>query len=110
MKYLESKRKKAIKRVRRERKRYKKGILCRSKKDIFSYAPQIAAMEYLCIALSDRIRVMTERELDVLLTRKSVLEPFYDFWRVYEDTLAQNMETVVLHIMYELITDDGRDS
>ena len=109
MKDVESKRRKAIKRVRRERKRYKKSILCRSRKGIYSYAPQIAAVEYLCIVLSDRIKVMTEHELDVILAGKSILEPFYDFWKTYEDTLAQNMETVVLHTMYELITDDGRD-
>ena len=110
MKDVEGKRKKAIKRVRYERKRYRKSILCRSRKGIYSYAPQIAAVEYLCIVLSDCIGVMTERELDVLLAGKCILEPFYDSWRIYEDTLAQNMEKVVLHTMYGLITNDGRDS
>ena len=109
MKDAEQKQRKAVKRIIRERKRYMKSILQRSKREIFSRAPQIAAMEYLCILLSDRVSVMTEHELDVILGRKRILETFYDSWRAYEDTIAQNMETVILRTIDGLVTDDGRD-
>ena len=110
MKTDDKRRRKVVKNIIRDRKRYMKGMLRRSKREVYSRAPQIAAVEYLCIVLTDRVSVMTEHELDAILNRKHILRVFYDSWRAYEDTIAQNMETVVLRTIDGLITDDGRDS